>query len=188
MEEPASFLQTPWCDRYEEELRARLRHVPGSYEYSMHKLARQLYPVCVRIANWCGTIAGADIAEIEAMAKDLCGHSLRGLVLSVAGLAWHGLGIDTVCPRGEFLRVPRYLRRKGPMTRSDLRRHAKVADSRTRDMLVERFEAEGLARVEGKTIKATTYVEFVETLYARKGLPHPVNHWARLGGKGRPAA
>ncbi len=29
--------------------------------------------------------------EIKAVTYDLCGHALRGLVLSVAGLAWHRL-------------------------------------------------------------------------------------------------
>lgn len=183
VEEPGNLPPTPWFDRYEGELRSRLRHLPGTYEYRMLKLARELLPVSLRIANWCGTYSGSGTEEISAMTRDLHQNSLRGLTLGVAGLAWHGLGIDTVVPRREFLRVLGCLRRNSRMTRSDLRRYGKISDSRTRDRLVERFEAEGLARVEGKVVTATSYVEFVEGLYAREGLPSPMNHWGRLGGE-----
>lgn len=183
VEEPANFLQTPWFDHYGEALRKRLRHLPGTYEYSMQKLARQLYPACVRIADWCGSFSNADTKDIEALAKDLCGHSLRGLVLGVAGLSWHGLGIDTVFGREEFLRVLDYLRRHGPMTKSDLLRRGHVNDRKTRDKLVECFEAEGLARVDGKMVEATTYLEFVEALYSRKELPKPEDYWRKATGR-----
>jgi hypothetical protein len=117
------------------------------------------------------------------MANDLCGHSLRGLMLSVAGLAWHGLGIDTGCHRREFMRVINYLRLRGPMSKSDLHHRGRIDSPKTRDMLVERFEAENLIRVEGKNVKATTYGEFVESLYERKELPQPENHWMKATGR-----
>lgn len=154
-----------------------------TYDYSMQKLARQMFPACVRIANWCGTFSGASTKEITALTKDLCGHSLRGLVLSVAGLAWHGLGINLCCSHKEFLRVLDYLRRHGPMTMSDLLRRGHIKNKKTRDMLVERFEAEDLARVDGKFIKATSYMEFIEFLYSRKEFPVPGDHWAKATGK-----
>lgn len=187
VDEPANLPPSPWFDQYNGELRSRLRHLSAAYDYSMQKLARQLYPACVRIANWCGTFSNGSTEEILALAKDLHQHSVRGLVLGVAGLAWHGLGIDTVVPRAEFLRVLSYVRRKGEVSKSDLLRHGKLSDSTTRDRLVERFEAEGLARVDGKVVTATSYGEFVEDLYGRPELPHPEDHWARLTGKGRSA-
>jgi hypothetical protein len=183
LDEPANFLQTPWFDRYAEELRSRLSFLPLTYDYSMHKLARQLYPACLRIANWCGTYSGTDIGGIAAMAKDLCGHSLRGLVLSVAGLAWHGLGFDTGCPHREFMRVLDYLRLRGPMSKSDLHHRGHIENSKTRDKLVERFEAENLIRVDGRNVKATTYGEFVESLYAREKLPQPEDFWRKATGR-----
>jgi hypothetical protein len=188
VEEPANLIQTPWFDGYGQELRNRLRHLPADHGYSMEKLARQLFPVCLRIANWCGTYSGASPEQIMALTNDLCGHSLRGLVLSVAGLAWSGLGIDLGCTRDELLRVLNYLRRKGPMSLSDMLYRAHIQDAKTRDMLVELFETEDLARVDGKTLEATSYVEFVEALYARKEFPQPVNHWAQLGEEGQSAA
>ena len=80
----------------------------------MKKLARQLFPACLRIANWCGTFSEASTEEIIAMTKDLCGHALRGLVISVAGLAWHGLGFDAGCSRATVVRVLEYLRARKP--------------------------------------------------------------------------
>lgn len=183
VQEPANFLQTPWFDRYGAELRSRLRHLPMTYEYSMQNFARQLYPVCLRIAQWCGKMSATEPEEIMALAKDLCGHCLRGVVLSVAGLAWHGLGIDTCGPHQEFLRVLDYLRSHGPMTGSELLRRGHIADKETRDRLVECFEVEGLVRVDGKTIQATTYAEFVEVLYSRKEFPEPENYWRQATGK-----
>lgn len=180
LDEPANFLQTPWFDRYAEELRSRLRYLPASYDYSLQKLARQLYPACVRIANWCGTYSGADTGEIAAMAKDLCGHSLRGLVISVGGMAWHGLGIDTGCPHQEFMRVLDFLRVRGAMSKSDLHHRGHIESAKIRDMLVERFEAENLIRVDGKIVKPATYEEFVESLYARKELPPPEDFWGKV--------
>jgi hypothetical protein len=117
------------------------------------------------------------------MANDLCGHSLRGLMLSVAGLAWHGLGIDTGCPHQEFMRVLAYLRLRGPMSKSDPHHRGHIDNPKTRDMLVERFEAENLVRVEGKNVKAITYGEFVESLYERKELPQPEDHWRNATGR-----
>jgi hypothetical protein len=55
VEEPANLIPNPWFEAYGRELRARLQHLPGDYEYSMQKMARQLFPICLRIANWCGT-------------------------------------------------------------------------------------------------------------------------------------
>lgn len=113
---------------------------------------------------------------------DLCGHALRGLVLSVAGLAWHGLGFDAGCPHAEVVRVLEYLRTREPMTKSELMRGAHLKKEK-RDALLERLEAEGLVRIEGKTVKATSYVEFVQDLYSRKEFPPPVNHWEKVAEK-----
>jgi len=50
-----------------------------------------------------------------------------------------------------------------------------------------RLIVEDLVRVEGKTITATSYAEFVESLHRRKALPEPANHWATVAGR-KPAA
>lgn len=187
VEEPANLMPTPWFEGYGRGLRARLHHLPANYEYAMQKLARQLLPVCLRVANWCGTFSGANTEEIEAVTNDLCGHSLRGLVLGVAGLAWHGLGFDTGCPHRTVIRVLEYLRAREPMTKSELLRGAHLG-KRERDQLLDRFVVEGLIRIDGKNVESLGYPEFVEGLYARREFPQPVNHWARLKGKGQSPA
>ena len=183
VEEPANLIQ----EGYGSELRMRLRHLPADYEYSMQKLARQLFPVCLRIASWCGKYSGSTNEEIMAVTDDLCGHALRGLVLSIAGLAWHGLGIDAGCPHPTTVRVLEYLRLREPMTMSELARGAHLA-KKERDLLVERLRAEDLIRVEGKIVTATSYAEFVESLHQRKEFPEPQNHWAKVSKKAQAAA
>jgi hypothetical protein len=76
-----------------------------------------------------------------ALTYDLCAHATRGLVLSIAGLAWHGLGIDAGCSREKVARVLNYLRIREPMTRSELLRGAHL-EKRERDLLVECLTAE----------------------------------------------
>ena len=56
-----------------------------------------------------------------------------------------------------------YLRDHGPMTGADLLRRAHLKRE-LRDTLVARFVAEGLMRVECKTVAAASYREFVEAL------------------------
>lgn len=179
VEEPANFVPGDWFEGYARQLRARLRHLPPDYEYTMHKMARQLFPVCLRIASWCGTYSGSSTEEITALTYDLCGHALRGLVLSVAGLAWHGLGIDPGCPHQTTVRVLEYLRSREPMTKSELRRGAHLGKEE-RDLLIEHLAAENLVRIEGKVVTATSYAEFVEHLYARREFSEPKNHWAAI--------
>ena len=187
VEEPANLIPIPWFEAYGRELRTRLHHLPGNYEYSMQKLARQIFPACLHITSWCGGFSGSSGEEVMALTYDLCGHALRGLVLSVAGLAWHGLGFDAGCPHKEVVRILEYLRAREPMTKSELLRGAHLTKE-VRDSLLESLEAEGLVRVAGKRVEATSYVEFVERLYSRNEFPQPVNHWAKVAAKEPSAA
>jgi hypothetical protein len=172
VEEPTNFIPEPWFEAYKRELRKRLRHLPGDYEYCIQKLARQIIPVCHRIAIWCGK--GATKEGVEALWLEMCMHTLRGLVMSIGGLAWHGLGFQTGSSRKDTLKVLRYLRDKGPMTKADLLRAAHL-NKEQRDKLVNCLAAENLVRVNGKKLTATTYPEFIVALYGRKDLPEPVN-------------
>ena len=114
-----------------------------------------------------------------AMARDLCEHAMRGLVWSVAGLAWHGLGIDAGCTRQEVIRVLNYMRAREPMTKSELRRGTHL-EKEERDQLLECLAAEGLVRMEGKTVVASSYLDSVELLYARKDFAEQRNKWASI--------
>lgn len=142
-------------------------------------MARQLIIVCQRLAVWTGEQSRATPAEIEALHLDLYGHTLRGMVIGVTGLAWHALGFDTGCPRAKAVKLLKYLRDNGPMTKSNLSRGSHLTKDE-RDTLLDRFLTEVLVRVDGKTVTPTTYEEFVKALYARDTFPEPRNHWAEL--------
>jgi|GEM_PF-1773786 len=188
VEEPTNLLPYPWFEGYGAELRRRLRHLPANYEFAMQRMVRQLFPVCLWIVERCGKLSRASTGEILALTYDLCAHATRGLVLSIAGLAWHGLGIDTGCPQQEAVRVLEYLRTRNPMTLSELLRGAHLEKAK-RDLLVERLLAENLIRVDRKIVTATSYAEFVEQLYAQKTFPEPMSHWAaEIASKGPSAA
>jgi hypothetical protein len=57
-----------------------------------------------------------------------------------------------------------------------------------RDVLLERLAAEDLVRIEGKTVEAANFAEFVDALYARDEFPEPENHWAALIGNDKGSA
>ncbi|RYD75073.1 MAG: MarR family transcriptional regulator [Verrucomicrobiaceae bacterium] len=165
--EPANLLPEEWSERLGAHLRERLRELPATYEYSMQRIARQLFPVCRRLALWAGQESGATATEMESLLLDLYSHSLRGLVIGVAGLAWHGQGVAWGIPRPQALRALRHLRDKGPMTKVELMRCAHL--SRTdRNTLLERLLTEGLVSFKDRDIVASSYEEFVTGLYSRK--------------------
>jgi len=187
LEEPANLPPDKWCEHYGKLLRLRLRELPDTFEYAMQRAVRQLFPVCNRIAVFSGRLSGASTAEVEALLLDLYKHTLRGMVIGVTGLAWHGVGFATDVSRSELLKVLKYLRDGGPMTKSNLTRHGKVPAAK-RDAMLELFAAEGLVRVDGKMVAATTYPEFVAALCDRKEFPTPENHWAQVAKAAAPAA
>jgi hypothetical protein len=186
VEEPNNLIPDPWFEGYGRELRLRLRHMHGDYEHAMQKLVRQLFPVCLRIAEWCGKYSGSNPKERMALTFDMCAHATRGLVLSVAGLAWHGLGIDAGCPPEKVAPVLEYLRTREVITRSELLSGTRL-DKNERNRMVECLAAEDLIRIDGKIITATSYAEFVESLHRRKALPEPINHWAAVASR-KPSA
>lgn len=53
---------------------------------SFENIVRLVYPL--------GRPTEASPLEIETLALDLTAHTLGGLVISFAGLAWHGMGFD----------------------------------------------------------------------------------------------
>jgi hypothetical protein len=187
VEEPANLIPDAWFDTYGQELRKRLSHLSATYEYTLQKMARQLFPVCLRIASWCGTWSGSSPKQITAVTLDLCEHGMRGLILSTAGLTWHGLGFDAGCPHEKIVRVLEYLRSREPMTKSQLLRGAHL-EKEERDRIVECFTAENLIRIEGKVVTATTFAEFAEALHAREDLPVPRDHWAEVSRENESAA
>jgi hypothetical protein len=174
--EPQNFLPIPWFEHYFALLRQRLRHLPADYEHAVQRLARQLLGGCIQYVQLLGTCTTKGEFEIMALAFDLYAYALRGLTISMAGLAWHCLGFDPGCARQEATRVLECLRANGPISLSDLLRKARLTKE-LRDVLVKRLAEQDLVEIDGKIIRARSYEEFVKALYAREEFLEPDNYF-----------
>lgn len=135
-----------------------------------------LVAVCVLIKIKDTLLHTATPKHIGDLYWNLHTRAFRGITLGVAALAWHCLGFDPGCPRDKAMKVLRDLRTKGSMSSSDILRYGHLKDKEQRNVLVKCLTAEGLIRIEGTTIRATTFAEFVDTLHSRPELPPTTDH------------
>jgi hypothetical protein len=155
-----------YCHRYEQLLRQRLHQLPGGYELSVLRIIHELEDVCFRIAQHSAA-PGSSGDEIITIFTTLHALTFRGIVLSIASLAYHCLGFDPGCPRNKVLALMRLLRDKGPLTRRDLQRGVQSFTATELNKALTRLAAEGLVEVNGKEVTAVPLAEFVEALHAR---------------------
>jgi hypothetical protein len=96
-------------------------------------------------------------------------HALtfRGIVLSIASLAYHCLGFDPGCPRHKALALMRLLREKGPLTCRELQRGVQSFTAAELNKALTRLADKGLVKLHGKKVSAVPLAEFVEALHAR---------------------
>ena len=174
---------TGWFDAHANDVRKRLRRLPGNggYEFAVLQVLHQLGSVCNGIAHFAGGSPEATQAQISALFWDIHTRAFRGITLGVAALAWHCLGFDPGCPRKKALKALRDLRRKGSMSPSEILRSAHLKKDE-RDLMLKRLLAEDLIQVEGKTVTAATFDEFVDALHARAELPQADNFRALVSG------
>ena len=161
----------PWVRHYEEQLRLRLYRLPGDYEFSVLRVVHELAPVCVRIVEQFAA-PGTPIPELGKIYGDLYSMALRGIVIGVAGLAYHGLGIGPWNQHGAILEVLQYLRQAGPISRRDFQLKFRVL-AKDRDALLGQLAAEGLVQLEPRLITAVPLAEFVQALHGRREFPEP---------------
>jgi len=163
-----------WFVAHAEDARRRLHLLPGNraYEFAIQQLLRQLDSVCHQIARHAADNSEGGWECVNPLSCDLHVGAFRGVTLGVAALAWHCLGFDPGCPREKALKVLNHIREKGSVKKTDLllAKGCRV-DAATRDVLLERLAAEDLIRVEGKTVTAASFEEFVTALHSRPGLP-----------------
>jgi hypothetical protein len=162
-----------WLKAHTEDIRRRLRWLPGSgsYEFAVLQMLRQLSSVCSQIARHAGNNHTAKVVDNVALFVDLRDRAFRGITLGVAALAWHALGFDPGCPREKAVKVLGDLRTNGPLSRNEIRRKHHLESKQQRDIVLQRLAAEDLVRIEGQTVTAATFAEFVTALYSRPGLP-----------------
>ena len=171
-----------WVADYQTALRRRLKMLPAPYEFAVLQAVHQLDGVCDRIVNFAGG-SEAGLEERVALCRDLYQHALRGMVLGVVGLSWHGPGLH-LAPESEPLRVKalkllKYLRKNGATSKGVILQNCHLKKHQ-RDNLLQQLAAEDLVRVDGATVTATTFSEFVRALHEREEFPQVTNHWAAL--------
>ena len=189
VETPLRLPPSDWVSHYQSVLRKRLARLPATFEFAVLQAVHQLGGVCERIASFADREAKAKPEEIIALLRDLYAHALRGMVIGIAGLAWHGIGFDLGCPQKKALKVLGSIRGKGPMRLTELlfTKGARI-DAATRDTLLERLVSEDLVRVEGKTVIAATCAEFVAALHSRPELPEADNYRELVDEDGKASA
>jgi len=133
----------------------------------------QLEGICKRIV---GVARGPHSTEDETVAllSDLYHHTLRGIVIGVASHLWFGVGLmpgeERVEMQKKAARLLYRLRREGPATKTDLLKNFHLF-APERDLLLEELAGQGLLRLDGPTVAATSYREYVEVLYASEEFP-----------------
>jgi hypothetical protein len=162
-----------WVRHYHRKLLEHLAVLPLQSLFPVLQAVHQLEGVCKRIV---GAARGPSCTDNEAIAlyRDLYHHTFRGIVISMASQLWFGLGLmpgeehDDLRKKAE--RLLRRLRDKGPVTKTDLLKNFHLTKLE-RDALLEQLAGQGLIRVDGGSVAATSYREFVEGLYAREEFP-----------------
>ena len=161
-----------WCGAYQKHLWARLGRLPLSYRYPIIELVHRLENTCDLIAEYAGVMAGGIPADkLTPLKLELYTHSLRGIVLSITGLAWHGLGLDPAYPLTTTRKLLQQLREEGSMSLRDIQRSIGYKTASERDSVIECLSREGLLQAEGKMVTGFTYPDYIRGLGTRHGLP-----------------
>ncbi|MDB4544814.1 hypothetical protein N9Z83_02615 [Akkermansiaceae bacterium] len=168
---PLKIPNLPCFLEYEKSLRKRLHRLPGDYEYGVLQLVRQLSSICLKIACFAGdSSTPRDI--IYALMLDLHSRAFRGIAISIGSLAWHGLGFDSACSQLKTRNILKHLRKTGSMTRSKILRKFHLPKAQ-RDQLLIQLEGEGLIHLDGKTVNAVAFADFIDSLYGRSEFKPP---------------
>jgi hypothetical protein len=174
-----------WIRQYHVALRKRLAAFPVPAEFPTLQSIHELEEVCKRIV---GVACDGTTTQEQALAllHDLFHHTLRGLVIGMASHIWFGVGLlpgeEQEALRAKAARLLRRLRQNGPVTKTELLKNL-LRNKRDRDAVVEALTDRGLIRVEGDTVAATSYREFVEGLDASKEFPAVESQWEGVSGK-----
>ena len=181
---PGHLPPDPWCLSYERILRNRLHFLPGDPAFAVLRLIRDLGVVCSTIVTQATNgVAGVTPEEALALFGDLYALAFRGIVFSIVGLAYHGLGFNPGCEPSDTLKVLDEVRKNGSCTQRELQRKVRKFNAAELDTVLTHLACEGLIRPEEKKVTAVTPADFVEKLATRPGLAEPELHWPKLMAK-----
>ncbi len=166
-----------WIRMYEDSLWRRLPHLPRSYRFSVLRIVHELEETCGAICNCLRTMSGAKHQDTTPLLIDLYNLALCGIAISIAALAWHGLGFHPGCPLPKARKILSRLRVQGSLSCRDVYRLGRFKTAEARDDVLARLSAEGLVRVDGKTVTAIPLAEFLNALHTRPEfkLPAPLS-------------
>jgi len=160
-----------WSNYYNDYVWNRLTHLPVNYRSSVLECVNKLSIACENIALITAKLGGAGNAVVTKITADLYIHTLRGITIGLAYLAWHGLGFDPGYPLPLVRKLLRMLREKETMSLRDVQRLARFGNAAIRDDVLARLAVEGLVTVDGKKVTAVTHANFIDGLYAREEFP-----------------
>ena len=159
---------------YERIIRARLRHMPGGYEYFILRTIRELKDVCARVARFL--VEGkVPEAVITTLFIDLFFVTLRGIIISIESLAFHGFGFDAVgWSQPQVAKFLEFIREKGEVSRREIQRRFQNFDATERNEVLDILEEQGLLKLDKANVCAVNLDDFVKGISERVGLA-PLN-------------
>ena len=153
-----------WTRQIQDEIWKRLSHLPSSYRFPIIFTIHQLYCVCKTLALYAGEDSVDSEQEIKELYTNIFITVLRSLSISLAFLAWHGLGFDLGHHLSKARKLLKQLREKDSMTLRDTQRIGGFKNAIERDKLIQQLVSEGLVHQEGKTITAVALEAFIKNL------------------------
>lgn len=157
--------QDKWCSYYQDWIFQRLAHLPQNYRFGVLETVHQLQSVCETLTLFAGPANGESTPETRALACNLFNTALRSIALSLAFLAWHGLGIELACSLRTVRKVLKVLREDGgSMSLRDLQQATGIGKAATRDVLLVQLENQGLVTLDDNLVSATYIHEFIQNI------------------------
>ncbi len=164
----------PEWRNYERTIRARLRHMPGGYEYFILRTIRELKDVCARVAQF---LAEGKVPEavMIALYQDLFRVTLRGIVFSIESLAYHGFGFETEgWSQPQAAKILEFIRSKGEVSCREIQRKFQKFDATELDGLLMILHTEELVKLGKTNVCAVNLDDFVKDISGRVWLA-PLN-------------
>lgn len=159
-----------WCQYYQNWIFKRLCLLPANYRFCILETVHQLQDVSELLALYSGPANGESTPEIRALTTNLFNIVLRSIALSLAFLAWHGLGIELSCSLAQARKALKVLREDGgSMKLRDVQRAAGFSTAEKRDEVLAQLEDQGLVSLDDNLVSATTMPEFITNI--REQLP-----------------
>ncbi|WP_411844957.1 hypothetical protein AAFN60_13775 [Roseibacillus persicicus] len=148
-------------------LRQHLHHLDGNYEFIIHNMARETFAICSNLVVFAANHSKTDkIDSHPELIPTLLEETLRGIVLGVCSLTWHGVGLDIGFSQKKAKKIFELLRAKESMTLRDFQRTLHLKDAATRDQLLEKLTAEGLVKVRGKMVTAISLPDYLRAIHS----------------------